>query len=158
MSISSIYVQGRMSQERACPRNCARHAYVLIPCDVRADLQLSLIVTPNPEFPQPRIHKECACMLRRGDDYNNEVCRRLSKGRQGMERCAALCSDGCIHWGTICYCLLYPKMGRPRKPTKRQRTNLFDQTSAIAPQPATTQHNQKQPRVSAQCVLTKCIC
>ena len=53
----------------------------LIPCDVGADLQLSLIITPNPEFPQPRIHKECACMLRRVDDYNNEVCRRLASGR-----------------------------------------------------------------------------
>ena len=106
----------------------------LIPCDVGADLQLSLIVTPNPEFPQPRIHKECACMLRRVDDYNNEVCRRLSKGRQGMERCAALCSDGCIHWGTIFYCLLYPKMGRPRKPTKRQRTTYV--TFPIKHQPS----------------------
>ena len=53
----------------------------LIPCDVGADLQLSLIVTPNPEFPQPRIHKECACMLRRVDDYNNSWQHEQGRGK-----------------------------------------------------------------------------
>ena len=128
-----------MSQERACPRNCARHAYVLIPCDVRADLQLSLIVTPNPEFPQPRIHKECACMLRRVDDstrwvaflgstwserriakrwrrqrrnacYNNEVCRSMSNG--------ALCSVmfGRLHTlGNDILLPFVPKDGSPKE-------------------------------------------
>ena len=42
----------------------------LIPCDVGADLQLSLIITPNPEFPQPRLHMECAWMHERRIDVS----------------------------------------------------------------------------------------